>query len=177
MARYALDVEHRYEPLELTKVKIVNERVWEDLNKPDAKLLEGCYLVREHWEKTNDFRSSCELAKPYGINSPYAAGAFIGRAESKDKGYYSPFTAISIGDMAFVSVPYEMFDTNAKYVRDKSPFKLTVVASCCNDANGYVPSGYGYIHGCYEADCCNFKPGAGERFAYVMVRMLEKLKK
>ena len=178
MARHALDVEYRYEPLELSNVKILTEKVWENLNKPDEKLLEGCYIVREHWQKTNDFISSCKLAQPYGINSPYAAGAFIGRAENTtDTGYFYPFTAISIGDMAFVSVPYEMFDTNAKYVRDKSPFKLTVVASCCNDANGYVPSGYGFIHGCYEADCAIACPGAGERFAYAMVRMLEKLKK
>lgn len=176
MARYALDVEHRYEPLALKDVKISTIKVWEDLNRPDAALLEGSRIVVEHWRKTNDFISSCKLAQPYGINSPYAAGNFIGRAESKDQGYFNPFTAISLGDLAFISVPYEMFDTNAKYVRDKSPFKLTVVASCCNDQNGYVPSAYGYIHGCYEADCCLFKPGAGERFAYAMVRQLKALK-
>jgi len=177
LARYALDAERGYEPLALSAVRVEHRKIWADLNRPDPKLLEGSRLVFDHWLKTNDFRACCEMAAPYGINSPYAAGNFIRRSECKDAGYYYPFTAISLGDLAFVSVPYEMFDTNAKYVREQSPFKLTVVASCCNDANGYVPSAYGYIHGCYEADCSLCKPGSGERFAYAMVRMLEDLKK
>ena len=100
----------------------------------------------------------------------------MGRSEDRNDGYDAPFTAVSFGDLAFVAVPYEMFDTNAKYVRQQSPFKLTVVASCCNDANGYVPSAYGYIHGCYEADSAIYKPGSGEKFAYEILRMLEGLK-
>jgi len=176
MARFALDAEGTYQPLALNQIKVCTEKVWRDLNRPDEKLLEGARIVKEHWEKTNDFRSSCELAQPYGINSPYAAGSFIGRAESPHKGHYTPFTAISFGDLAFVAVPYEMFDTNAHYIREKSPFPMTVIASCTNDANSYVPSAYGYIHGCYEADCALFKPGTGEVFAYTMVRMLRSLK-
>ena len=177
MARYALDAEGSYMPLALTEVKVCAKRIFGELNRPDPKLLEGARIVKAHWEKTNDFRSSCELAAPYGINSPYAACHVVGRSEDPHPGYDAPFTAVSFGDLAFVSVPYEMFDTNAKYVRQQSPFKMTVVASCCNDANGYVPSAYGYIHGCYEADSAIYKPGSGERFAYEMVRMLESLKK
>ena len=177
LARYALEAEGSYEPLALTEVKVCYKKVWGELNRPDPKLLEGARIVKEHWEKTNDFRACCEMAAPYGINSPYAAGHFVGRSEDPNDGYDAPFTAISFGDLAFVAVPYEMFDTNAKYVRQQSPFKLTVIASCCNDANGYVPSAYGYIHGCYEADSAIYKPGSGERFAYTMLRMLEGLKK
>lgn len=176
LAACALAVENAYQPLDMSEVRVSTRKVWGDLNRPSPELLEGARIVREHWERTNDFRSSCEIANSYGINSPYAAGNFIGRSEDKNDGYDAPFTAISFGDLAFVSVPYEMFDTNAKYVREQSPFPMTVVASCCNDANGYVPSAYGYIHGCYEADCSIYKPGAGERFAYEMVRMLKGLK-
>ena len=176
MARYALDAEGSYEPLALTEVKVCYKKIWGELNRPDPKLLEGARLVKAHWEETNDFRACCEMAAPYGINSPYAACHVVGRSEDRNDGYDAPFTAVSFGDLAFVAVPYEMFDTNAKYVRQQSPFKLTVVASCCNDANGYVPSAYGYIHGCYEADSAIYKPGSGEKFAYEILRMLEGLK-
>ena len=51
----------------------------------------------------------------------------------------------------------------------------TVVASCCNGYLNYVPSAYGYLHGCYEADSSRVQPGSGERFAYALVRMLRSL--
>ncbi|MBR4888283.1 MAG: hypothetical protein IKU17_03980, partial [Clostridia bacterium] len=68
------------------------------------------------------------------------------------------------------------FDTNAQYVRENSPFAQTFVASCCGTYLNYVPSAYGYLHGCYETDSTRACPGAGERFAYAMVRMLRSLK-
>ena len=77
--------------------------------------------------------------------------------------------------MGFVAVPYEMFDTNAKYVRDCSPFAQTIVASCCNDYMNYVPSAYGFDHGCYEADMCRHAPGTGEEAAELVVSMLHTL--
>lgn len=175
LAEAALSAEDSYQPLTLTEVTVCTRKVWSETNRPDEKLLEGARIVRAHWEKTNDFLSSCALANTYGINSPYAAAAIIRHHEDPHDGYDVPFTAVSFGDFAFVAVPYEMFDTNAKYIRDNSPFLMTLVASCTNDYLSYIPSAYGYIHGCYEADCAIFKPGAGERFAYAMLQMLDSL--
>ena len=176
LASAALAAEGSYQPLNLTEVKVSTQKVWSETNRPAQHLLEGARIVQSHWEKTNDFLSSCALASSYGINSPYAASAIIRHHKDPHDGYEVPFTAISFGDLAFLAVPYEMFDTNAKYIRDHSPFLMTLVASCTNDYLSYVPSAYGYVHGCYESDCSLFKPGTGERFAYAMLRMLNGLK-
>ena len=66
----------------------------------------------------------------------------------------------------------EMFDTTAKYVRDNSPFKMTFVSQTTNASVMYIPSAYGFIHGCYEAACTDCKPGTGEQLASLLVRML-----
>ena len=176
LARYALDAEGSYTPLELGAVKVCAKNIWEPLNRPDPALLETCIKIRDYWRETNDPKGSIRYANSFGINSQHAAMRFIDRINMKDEGFEYPFTAVAVGDMGFVAVPYEMFDTNAKYVRDNSPFAQTIVASCCDAYFNYVPSAYGYIHGCYETDSTRACPGAGERFACAMVRMLRSLK-
>lgn len=176
LARYALEAEGSYTPLALGAVKICNKSVWEPLNRPDPAILEICLKIRDFWRETNDSMASKRLSNRYGINSQYAAMQFINRINMKQEGFNYHFTVLCVGDMGFIAVPYEMFDTNAKYVRDCSPFAQTIVASCCNDYMNYVPSAYGFDHGCYEADSSRANPGAGERFAYTLVRMLRSLK-
>jgi len=176
LARYALDAEATYTPLALGAVKICSKTVWEPLNRPDPSILETCIMIRDYWRETNDSMGSKRLSNRYGINSQHAAMRFIDRINMKQEGFHYPFTALCVGDMGFVAVPYEMFDTNAEYVRDHSPFAQTIVASCCNDYLNYVPSAYGFWHGCYEADSSRARPGAGERFAAVLVEMLRSLK-
>lgn len=71
------------------------------------------------------------------------------------------------------TVPYEMFDTNAKYVRDNSPFKMTFISQTTNASVMYISSAYAFLHGCYEAACTDCKPGTGEKLAGMLVQMLE----
>ena len=46
----------------------------------------------------------------------------------------------SIGYFAFVTAPFEIFDTNAMAVKETSPFAMTFYASCCGGSNGYLPT-------------------------------------
>lgn len=48
--------------------------------------------------------------------------------------------AVSMGDFAFVTAPFEIFDDNAVAVRESSPYAMTMYASCCNGSNGYLPT-------------------------------------
>ena len=176
LAACAVAAEKAYEPLALGQVKVCTRKVWEPLNRPDPAILEVCMKIRDYWRETNDSIASKKLSNSYGINSQYAAMQFISRINMKEEGFEFPFTVLSVGDMAFAAVPYEMFDTNAQYVRQQSPFAMTVVASCCNTYLNYVPSAYGYIHGCYETDTTRARPGAGERFASELVKMLQSIR-
>lgn len=47
-------------------------------------------------------------------------------------------SAFAIGDFALVAAPFEIFDTNAMYVRENSPYKMTFYASNTNGANQYL---------------------------------------
>lgn len=84
--------------------------------------------------------------------------------------------ALSVGDIGFAVVPYEMFDTNGLYVKENSPFDMTFVLTQANYANGYIPSAAAYEYGCYEADTTKYVSGSGEILADMFVDMLTELR-
>ena len=131
--------------------------------------------LRRQWERTNDMAAAIEAGKPYGIHSPYHALAIYNHSLLPPTRLVT-MTAFSIGDAAFVAAPYEMFDTNGMQIKQGSPFTRTFVCTLANDYVGYVPSAYGFAHGCYEADCCALAPGSGEELAMEYIKMLCALK-
>jgi len=175
MAEHALSVMDQFQKVSTGKVQLLETIHNEPINRPDESLVEHAREVSAYWTETYDGPSSVKLANSYGMNSQYAAGAVIRKYEAPFDSRDVLMYAFSIGDIAFVTAPYEMFDTNAKYIRDFSPFPMTIVSSCTNGDHIYIPSAYGYIHGCYEADQAWFKPGTGEKFARIYVNMLKKL--
>ena len=120
-------------------------------------------------------KSFTELLHKYDFVSKYQATAVIMR---KGLGEHPeiPFTAISCGDIAFVSAPYEMFDTNGQEVRAASPFKTTFICSLTNGSFGYVPSAQAVPHGSYEVIITYFEYGSAEKFAAEMIRLLNECK-
>lgn len=144
------------------------------LNHTEDHLVPMAKEVRVEWAKSNDARKCMQIGQPYGIHSAYHAGAIIAKADmpthtTMDLG------AGRIGDLGLAFMPYEMFDTNGKYVREESPFGMTLVFSCANGGHAYIPSARGFEHGCYEADMCRFAPGTGEEAAQLAVSMLRTL--
>ena len=120
-------------------------------------------------------KSFTELLHKYGFASKFEATAVIMR-KGLGENPEIPFTAISCGDIAFVSAPYEMFDTNGKEVREASPFKTTFVWSLTNGSFGYVPSALAVPHGSYEVIITYFEYGSAEKFAAEMIRLLNECK-
>ena len=86
------------------------------------------------------------------------------------------FFAISFGDIAFSTVPFEQFDTNGQEVRAASPFPVTFTLSITNDHNGYVPSALAFPHGAYEVGQTKFVEGSAEEFVREQLRLLNECK-
>ena len=84
--------------------------------------------------------------------------------------------AFTIGDIGFVSAPYEMFDTNGQQIRKASPCKMTFVCAYTNGHMGYCPSAIAFPHRAYEVEGTPFAKGSGEDFAEELVRLLKECK-
>jgi len=114
------------------------------------------------------------FGRPYGIQGQLHAQAILARLNRPATGSLS-VSAFSIGDVAFIAAPYEMFDTNGKQIKDTSSFDMTFVVCYCNGGNGYIPSQAAYEYGCYEADTTRFAPGSGEVMEQAYKDMLKTL--
>ena len=148
----------------------------EPINRPDPSKLAHAREIGDLWLKTNDSKLVVPLAVSYGINSPYAANSILARNAMKQNELCIELNVLGVGEVAFVFAPYEMFDTQGKYIRDHSGFETTIIATCANDANGYIPSEFGFEYGCYESDLCFFKAGTGEYLADLYVDMLSNVR-
>ena len=84
--------------------------------------------------------------------------------------------AISIGDFALVTAPFEIFDDNAVAVRESSPYGMTMYASCCNGSNGYLPTPPSFDWQItYESRITQFPRGTAEIVEQELKTMLAEL--
>lgn len=84
--------------------------------------------------------------------------------------------AISLGDMAFVTAPFEIFDNNAVAVREASKYKMTFYLSCTNGSNGYLPTPPSFDWAItYESRTTKFPKGTAEIVQAELTDMLSDL--
>ena len=70
----------------------------------------------------------------------------------------------------------EIFDNNAVAVREASDYKVTFYASCCNGANGYLPTPPSYDWEItYESRTTKFPKGTAEIVQQELTDMLDEL--
>jgi len=159
--------------------KAVTDKLRSASSKYAASVIKESEERLTHAKEVNSLRSAGKdfhsLLNKYGFASKYEATAVIMRAGLGENPEI-PFTAISCGDLAFVSAPYEMFDSNGQEVRAASPFKTTFICSLTNGSFGYVPSALAVPHGSYEVIITYFEYGSAEKFVAEMVRLLGECK-
>jgi len=84
--------------------------------------------------------------------------------------------AISLGDVALVTAPFEIFDDNAVAVRENSPYAMTMYASCCNGSNGYLPTPPSFDWKItYESRTTKFPEGTAETVQKELTEMLAEI--
>lgn len=86
--------------------------------------------------------------------------------------------AISVGEVAFVFAPYEMFNENGEQIMDGSPFKMTFVCTLSNEHVRYIPSTAGFEYDgllSYGANAGRYAKGTGDTLAAKYVEMLKGL--
>ena len=184
----AITKENAWTPVYGTNVQVVSETNYYRLilnTVPDR--LVGKITVEEMVAAAKEAQSkgySSTYRDNYGIYSSFHANAIVER-ENWDETTTKPLSiaAYSIGDVAFVSAPYEMFDTNGQQIKTGSPFAMTFVNTLANIGStnsdghkGYIPSQLGYDNGGYSTDITDYIEGTGEVLVADYLDMLQQLK-
>ena len=131
------------------------------------------HMVKEAEEVQN--ASNAEYARllcqQYDFSSDIHAGAIIRRSKAAKTGEV-PLRAFSVGGIGFVNYQHEMFSENGMYIKENSPFAVTIIAT----ANYlYMASEAAYDYRSYEADTGNFVKGSSEKLSEKFVEMLKSL--
>lgn len=85
-------------------------------------------------------------------------------SERLGKPYQVEVQVISLGDdLAWVSLPGEIFVELGLQIKRGSPFRQTMIAELANGSIGYVPNRAAYAQGAYEVVSARVAEGSGER--------------
>ena len=116
------------------------------------------------------------LIAQYGFTSIYEANAIVNRS-SYDETDELTCATMSIGELAFVLAPYEMFGVHSMAIKEQSPYTYTFVTSCFENHKGYLPS----VMACttfksYEYCVTKFEVGTGESMVTEYITMLTDMR-
>ncbi len=82
---------------------------------------------------------------------------------------------ITLGrDLAWVSLPGEVFAELGLAIKAGSPFKHTILAELANGSIGYIPTSRGYDEGNYEPISARCAKGSGEILVETALRLLRE---
>jgi len=83
---------------------------------------------------------------------------------------------IAVGnELAFVSLPGEIFVELGLAIKRGSPFRRTIIAELANGAIGYIPTRRAYLEGNYEVISARVAEGSGELLVDSALRQLRAL--
>lgn len=86
--------------------------------------------------------------------------------------------AIRLGDdTALVALPGEIFTELGLAIKQRSPFKRTIVIELANGSIGYVPDRKAFGEGNYESVSARCAPGSGELLVDSAVALLKELRR
>ena len=174
LADYAVAAAEKYQQVQTGSIRVTPLTYTGQVNHSEDHLLTYATEVFTYWQQTNDKEGSTEMGLPYGIESPHHAGAIVAKAKLAET-MDLEIRVLAVGDVAFTMSPYEMFDTNGLFIKENSPFAMTMILTCTNDSNTYIPSALGYQNGGYEVHQGRFVAGTGEELADLYVQLLKDL--
>ena len=95
------------------------------------------------------------------------------KGKNHDKTLY--LSALTIGEVAFATVPCELHDTLGVQVKEESPFKVTFMCGYTNGHHGYVPASFAFENGGYEVESTYYERGTGEKIVEDLLTLLREI--
>lgn len=90
---------------------------------------------------------------------------------------WAPILALTLGDVAIACLPAEVFVEFGLAIKQRSPFRHTLVAAYNDNSLQYIPTAAAFPAGEFEVDggWRYIAPGAGEALAEAAIRLLAEL--
>lgn len=146
------------------------------VNHTTDSLLLQAKNIQTVWNASRDVYECIEMGAPYGIRSPFHAGAIATRASLGETLPYE-LNVITIGEsIAIAAMPFELFDTLSVQIEEQSPYDQVLLMGYTNKHICYMPSAYAFEYTSYETDTCRYVAGTGELIVADILAAMEELK-
>jgi len=176
LLKYTKQALENMTPVEGNTVGHTQQIVEEKVNKDLDHLFFEAKNIQAAWNINRDIDEALAMCRPYGISSPFHAGAIVTRHNMPDTATFE-LNTLRIGDnLAMVICPFEMFDTLTVYVEENADYDTVLTMGYANNVICYMPTTEAFEHTCYESDTCRFTAGTGERIRDMLLDMLEQIK-
>ena len=176
MADYISTVYDSMTPVASGPIQVIHKDAVCQVNHTEDHLINIATQVDDIWTSTGNAKKAMEIGTPYGIRSVYHAGAILKKARLGTTSEI-PIAAFSFGDVSAVVVPYEMFDTSGKQIKDGTPFEKTFIFGYANPGSySYMPDEKAYGNIGYEGTMCRFARGTAEQLVGEYLGMLHEMK-
>ena len=116
--------------------------------------------------------------KEYGFDNYLQASGLVSRANYPQT-QSMDLHLLTVDGVSFIFAPYEMFGVSGRAIKDQSPYDMTFVITCSENAGGhmgYLPHLYGCEEGFYEYDVTKFARGTAEDLVETYVAQLTEMK-
>ena len=174
LADYAIAAYSTFQEIPTTSVKITKTMYKAKVDHTYSRWGKTAVDAIAYYMQNGDLGVFKTLLKDSGIKNVYQLNA-VGIRSTMPQEYEIPIYAVSLGDLAFVTVPFEMFDTNGMQIKEGSPFSMTFVLTCANTNLSYLPSELAFKHGGYAVDVTLFVRGTAEGLVASYLDMLDSL--
>lgn len=173
LADYALAACNTFQEVAVPSVKITKAVYNGKVDHSMDHIAGDCQEAVDYYLSTGS-SSPYSYLRNYGVRNIYHANAIAIRSTMPQVEKINLY-AISLGDLAFVTVPFEMFDTNGMEIKEGSPFSMTFVLTCANNNLNYLPSELAWQHGGYAVDATLFQRGTSETLVQSYLALLNNL--
>lgn len=175
LCEYILDAIEDMESVETGEVKVTHQTYMGEVNRQMEDRLDDAIRVRDLYNATNRDTGN-KLAHELGFSSVYHASGVITRSKITEDHLPIELTAYAFGDCSLTASPYEMFAAQGVYIKENTPYKMTIVATCANGVMGYLPTQLAFDYGCYESHTGKFVGSTGQECSETLVEMLKSQK-
>lgn len=174
LAQYPIEAMSTLKAVDATGIRISETVYTASVRRDTSDMLMAASSYRQVLE---DGGTHAEAVTASGglLHSEQGAEYVALRARQDDNNEIT-IRAVQLGDVAFVIVPYEMFDDTGVYIKENSPFDMTFILGYTNGRKGYIPSTACIEHGCYEYEGSYFEKGTAEALAEEYLNLLNGLK-
>lgn len=178
LGRYAVEALPTLAPLEGgTELKAVNSTYTGATHKEGTepqRVGQAQEIVQTYTTYGTSAQQTKDLIYKYGFSSYIEAGWTVKRSGLDDTRDME-MKVFAIGNLSFVFAPYEMFGEQGQFIKAKTPYPMTFIATCSEGDNSYIPSEAGFDNKTYESQVSYFARGNAEKIADEYINLLTQM--